>query len=287
MAPGNLPGALVYPSPRSPRFPTASSAVFQGPPIDFLFQPLKTLSGALEAPQRPTGKTRPSKRAPIYTKSRIGPTGRPGAGSTRPGRPTGPGRRGGPPHDRRTAEARRNRTGPSQEHHPGRAGQDAAQPRRPATGPAGAPAETGGPATRPKGGRNPEGAEGAPPHRTGSRRARPYAAQRAAFDRQGPAESPGGAFGEGAPAREDGTPDGPAGSEATEDEKGPANRPGPPSGADRPPRRAPPKSASIKARPTGRGYRLVAEGGTAGGLLARAGRGAAGGEGQRRPQRAT
>lgn len=97
MAPGNLPGALVYPSPRSPRFPTASSAVFQGPPIDFLFQPSKTLSGALEASRRPMGKTRRSERAPTHTKSRnqaIRGETRPRAGCAAKASPT---TRGGPP----------------------------------------------------------------------------------------------------------------------------------------------------------------------------------------------
>ena len=182
------------------------------------------------------------------------PAGRPRAGSTRLGRPTGPGRRGGPPHDRRTAEARRNR--PAHGRSTTQAERARTRPSRAGPRPA--------PATRPEGGRNPEGAEGAPPHRTGSRRARPYAAQRAAFDRQGPAESPEGAFGEGEPASEDGTPVGPAGRSPRTKKARP--RAGATERRGQAPPKRPPGSAQIKARPTGRGYRLVAEGGTAGGL---------------------
>lgn len=90
-------------------------------------------------------------------------------------------------------------------------------------------------------------------------------------------------------ARTAGTPQGEA-----RGRKRPGQGPGQPRGADRPPRRAPPKSAQIKARPTGRGYRLVAEGGTAGGFSCPrgpgGGRGAKGsaaprGRPKRRPER--
>lgn len=235
MAPGILPGALVYPSPRQPRFLTASSAVFQGPPIDFLFRPLKTLSGALEAPQRPMGKTRRSERTPTYTKSRS-QARRPPAGREHEARP--PHR----PRKARRAAARQEDGGsppepasPWQEHHPGRAGQDAAQPRRPATGPG-----------NPTGGRaEPRGSRGRTAAPDGQPTGAPLRRAACGIRQAGPGGEPGRRFRRGRTGERGRLS--PAGSEATEDEKGPANRPGPPSGADRPPQRGP--RGALKLRP--------------------------------------
>lgn len=151
-----------------------------------------------------------------------------------PPRQSGPGR--GP-----AAQARdRPRRGPGRDRGPGR--------------PDRAPPGREGRKRWREGGRNPEGAEDAPPHGPAGQGTTARGAWRAG--------ERGRAIGEGEPASEDGG--NPAGRSPRTKKARP--RAGATERRGQAPPKRPPGSAQIKARPTGRGYRLVAEGGTAGGL---------------------